>query len=408
MKIMQVNVVYPTGSTGKIVKDIHKELLKNGSNSIVCYGRGAKVKEKNIYKLAPEYIMKIQSLRSKITGYAYSGCFASTCKLINIIKKHTPDVVHLQCINGFMVNIYKLLNYLKKNNIPTVITLHAEFMYTAGCGHAFECNKWITGCYYCPQKGKGRPSSKLFDRSMKEWKMMGEAYKGFNNIVIVPVSNWLYNRAILSPFYKDKPMEVVFNGIDTTNIFRPTDTIEVRKKYNITNEKIILHVTPSFKSPIKGGKHVIELAKRLTGKNVRIFIIGFDGNKNNLPYNVVGIPHTNNQKELATFYSLADLTLLTSIRETYSMVCAESLSCGTPVVGFEAGAPETIALDSYSEFVEQGDIDSLVNMVIKWLDKKQQFGDVISNEARKVYSKEKMFEKYYNIYSKLIKGEYNC
>ena len=54
------------------------------------------------------------------------------------------------------------------------------------------------------------------------------------------------------------------------------------------------------------------------------------------------------QSELAAFYSLADVTLLTSEKETFSMVCAESLCCGTPVVGFQAGAPEGISLPAVS------------------------------------------------------------
>ncbi len=34
------------------------------------------------------------------------------------------------------------------------------------------------------------------------------------------------------------------------------------------------------------------------------------------------------------------------------MVTAESLCCGTPVVGFTAGGPESIAIDAFSNFVE--------------------------------------------------------
>ena len=39
------------------------------------------------------------------------------------------------------------------------------------------------------------------------------------------------------------------------------------------------------------------------------------------------------------------------------MVTAESLCCGTPVVGFKAGAPEQIAIKEFSEFVEYGDLN---------------------------------------------------
>ena len=49
MKIMQINVVYKTGSTGKIVYELHSYLEKHNITSIVCYGRGNSVKEKNVY-----------------------------------------------------------------------------------------------------------------------------------------------------------------------------------------------------------------------------------------------------------------------------------------------------------------------------------------------------------------------
>ena len=49
MKVLQVNVVYKNGSTGKITADIHTELLKNGIESVVCYGRGSKVDEPYVF-----------------------------------------------------------------------------------------------------------------------------------------------------------------------------------------------------------------------------------------------------------------------------------------------------------------------------------------------------------------------
>lgn len=41
------------------------------------------------------------------------------------------------------------------------------------------------------------------------------------------------------------------------------------------------------------------------------------------------------------------------------MMTTESLCCGTPVIEFKAGGPESIALESFSSFVEYGDIDVL-------------------------------------------------
>ena len=403
MRIMQVNVVYPKGSTGKIVKDIHTQLIENNHESIVCYGRGDNVSEPKAYKIAPEFIMKLQSLRAKITGYAYAGCYYSTYNLINLIKNERPNVVHLHCINGYMVNIFKLLEYLKKNNIPTVLTLHAEFMYTAGCGHALDCGKWKTGCGNCPQNGTGRPASKIFDRSAEEWKLMNRAFHGFNNLIITSVSGWLHDRAKQSPFFLDKTMKIVLNGIDTEDVFKPTGYTELKKRYCLQDEKIILHVTANFKDPIKGGKHVIEIAERLKDEKIKIFIVGFSGDDSKLPSNIIAISKVGDQRELAAFYSMADLTVLTSVKETFSMICAESLACGTPVVGFEAGAPETITIKEFSKFVKQGDLGLLEKAIINNLDTKAKYGEDISKKAAQVYSKENMYNEYHNIYRGLIR-----
>ena len=40
MKILQINTVCGTGSTGRIASDIHKMLIEQGHETIVAYGRG--------------------------------------------------------------------------------------------------------------------------------------------------------------------------------------------------------------------------------------------------------------------------------------------------------------------------------------------------------------------------------
>lgn len=403
MKVVQINVVYPDGSTGNIVKELHHALIRQNNTSIVCYGRGLNVKEQNVYKIAPEFIMKLQSFLAKLTGYAYGGCFYSTRNLINILKRENPDIVHIHCINGYMVNIYKLLEYLKVNIVPTVLTLHAEFMYTAGCAHAINCEKWKTGCMKCPQRKKGRPASKIFDRSKQEWEFMRGAFEGFDNLVVTSVSEWLSDRAKQSPFFPDKNIKVIFNGIDTEKIFSPKQFDDLKKELNLNDEKIILHVTPNFKDPIKGGKYVLYLAEKFKKDNqkIKFIIVGYNGPKLDLPENVIVLPKIKNQIKLAKLYSMANITLLTSMRETFSMVCAESLSCGTPIVGFYAGGPEMIALKEYSKFVLYGDINGLEDAVLKWIDKKEIFSDNIFKEASKKYSQKLMCEKYIDIYNKI-------
>lgn len=78
MKILQINCVYNSGSTGKIVYDLHNELKASGMESIVCFGRGKDPKEEKIYKVCSDIHCKINSLWSRITGIMYGGCLIST------------------------------------------------------------------------------------------------------------------------------------------------------------------------------------------------------------------------------------------------------------------------------------------------------------------------------------------
>lgn len=399
MKVLQVNNVYKKGSTGKITYDIHSELLNQGIESVVCYGRGEKINEPHVYKTCGEVYSKINHLLSEFAGVMYGGCFFSTNKLIKIIKKEKPDVVHLQCINGYFVNIYRLVSWLKKHDIKTVLTLHAEFMYTANCGHALDCDKWQTGCGHCPRR-KQETKSFFIDGTHKSWMKMKKAFDGFNdNLVVTSVSPWLMERAKLSPILNDKKHEVVLNGVNT-DVFHFYDTSELRSQMGLTGVKVIFHATPSFDDNIKslkGGYYVLKLAEKMLDENVKFVVAGNHPDGLKVPFNVILLGKVSDQELLAKYYSMADVTLLTSKKETFSMVTAESLCCGTPVVGFKAGAPEQISIPEYSSFVDFGDLESLHEEMKKFLAESFLKIDIALTSNCK-YAKQTMTENYLKIY----------
>ena len=403
MKILQINNLYGTGSTGKITECIHESLLNDNYESIVIYGRGKKIKQKGIYKVGNELYSKFNHFICNITGLMYGFCFFNTNKIISIIKKENPDVVHLQCINGYFVNIYRLLIFLKKSNIKTVLTLHAEFMYTANCGHALECDNWLSGCGRCP-KLKEKTGSYFFDNTRLSWKKMNNAFKNFDkNLTIVSVSPWLMERAKMSPILKDKHHEVILNGLDTDIFHYYQDSKLLKKELNIENKKIIFHATPSFDNDansLKGGYYVLKLAKMFLNNDDVIFVVAGPHPSNLIvPKNVILLGKITDQKYLARLYSMSDVTVLTSKRETFSMIVAESLCCGTPIVGFKAGAPELIAINEYSDFVEYGDVYKLYTDAYQYLNTSIE-KNVISSKAFEKYEKRIMYMKYEKLYEK--------
>lgn len=397
MKVLQVNCVYNTGSTGKIVHDIHVILKEKGVESVVCYGRGKTVNEPGITRVSSEFTAKFNNLLSRFTGLQFAGCASGTRQVIRVIKQEKPDVVHLQCINGFFVNIYKLVNFLKKNHIPTVLTSHADFMYTGGCAYSAECERWKTGCGNCP-KIKWLHSYFL-DRSATAFKKMQNAFAGFEEFKSVGVSPYVQKKAQRSPVFSDFENIVVKNGLET-RIFTPKNTDYLKEKYGIIDEKVILHVTASFDNPLKGGKYILDLAERFKGENVKIIVAGRASDSQNWPENMIYAGSIADQNLLADYYSLADVTVIPSKGETFSMPVAESLCCGTPVVGFLAGGPESITIKEYSEFVEYGNSKLLFDTVKRWLGKKTEMPN-ISKEAKACYSKERMAEEYFRVYTEL-------
>jgi len=400
MKILQINVVYNVGSTGRITANIHHYLLEHGVDSYVIYGHDKKAHEAHVYRTRPDLEAKIWHFASLFTGNFYGGVPVGTHRVIRLIEQIKPDVVHLQCINGYFVSIPRIMTYLKVHQIKTVLTLHADFMFTGSCSYSDDCEKWRTGCGHCPNLKKfGGPL--CLDFTAHYWKKMFKALSDFSALEVVSVSPWLMNRAKVSPMMKNASHSAINNGIDTS-AFKRSDTSEIKNKLDLKDNKILLYVSSVFGDEMKGGNNILRLAEKLKSDPIKIIVIGADKDIV-FPSNIINVGKVASPSEMSEYYSLADLTVLTSKREAFSMICAESLCCGTPMVGFQAGGPESITLNEYSEFVPYGNIDLLANTVKAWLGKEGLDHEKISRLGIEAYSKERMTQEYLSLYEKMIK-----
>ena len=392
MKILLIDANCKYSSTGIITYNLYSYLNSFGHTASICYGRGRVVKEKNIYKFGIDIETMMHAFLTRITGFTGCYSFFSTLRLIRYIKRFKPNIVHIHEIQAYFLNIKQLFGFLQKHNIKVVHTLHCSFSYTGKCGYHLECDKWMTCCGRCPRLKK-YISTLWFDHTKKMFLDKKKMFLSFNGIDIVAPSEWLAFYAKQS-FLKSLPISVIHNGIDG-NVFFPRNAISLRTKYNISSdEKIIISVAPDLMNERKGGRWVIELAKRF--EKVRVFMIGVKDGSLHHPENVILLSSISDQEKLAEYYSLGDLFVICSLRETFSLTCAESLCCGTPVVGFKCGAPETIFKEPYAYFVEYGDLDALEMVVRKQLNSKNNSLDV-SNYG-KLFSNETMSKKYLELY----------
>jgi hypothetical protein len=66
MKVLQVNTVCGTGSTGRIAADIHKMLIHQGHESIVAYGRETAHNCDNTIKIGNNLDFYTHALKTRI------------------------------------------------------------------------------------------------------------------------------------------------------------------------------------------------------------------------------------------------------------------------------------------------------------------------------------------------------
>lgn len=355
-KILIIDVNYKYSSTGQIVFNIYSNAEQYAKEVAVCYGRGEESCDKNVYKFGLDIETYIHAGLSRITGY--NGCFSyfSTKRLLKFIEAFKPDVIHIHELHAYFVNIKPLIRYIEEKNIPLVWTFHCEYMYTGKCGHAFDCKGFQNKCGNCPAV-RDYPKSLFFDKTAQMLKKKKKMLSELNFTVVTP-SKWSESR-VKESFLRDKPIKTVFNGVDTS-VFYPRNVEELRHSLNIgQNTKVVLFVAPNVFDENKGWQWVEKLAELLKDENIVFLMVGKTSTLREHPINMKFVGSINDKNIMASYYSMADAFLLCSKRETYSMTCAEALCCGTPVVGFECGAPETVFKGEFATFVPYGDLEKL-------------------------------------------------
>ena len=395
VRILFIDVNFKSGSTGKIVFDLKGGLENEGHEVFACYGRGPIFSDNKVARFSTKAEVYFHAFMTRITGLTGIYSFFSTRKLLSLIKKFEPDIVHIHELDGYFVNIGPIINYLKRKQIKTIWTFHCEFMYTGRCGYSYECNRWKEHCGNCPKLSE-YPATYFFDFSRFMQNQKKRWFESFESLKIVTPSNWLAER-VKESFLRDKPVYVINNGIETETVFCPRTYKQLSTKLDLDNDKVLLAVAPDIMQERKGGQWVMKLARRFQQENVKVIMVGVTDDTIDKPENVILIKKTENQTELARYYSMADVFVICSPMENFPTVCLESLACGTPICGFDVGGTRETAPPDLGYFVPYGDIDALESEVRKRLERGKQSEECVTY-AKEHYSKERMYQEYKKLY----------
>ncbi|SDB96685.1 Glycosyltransferase involved in cell wall bisynthesis [Succiniclasticum ruminis] len=363
MRVLMINVCCGIKSTGRLCTDLANALIKQGHEVKIAYARGIVLREFQhlSVKIGSSYDVYKQALLARVLDNEGFGNNNATNSFIEWIKSFKPDIIHLHNIHGYYINCESLFTFLKEYKKPVIWTLHDCWSFTGHCTYFdfVNCNRWLTGCFKCPQK-KEYPVSIVFDRSRINYIKKKEAFSNLDSLTLITPSYWLA-KYVSQSFLRDYPVEVIPNGINT-EIFRPTKN-NIKEKLGIVNKTMLLGVA-SIWNKRKGLNVFLDLSKILN-ENYAIVLIGLTKKQIlNLPKGIYGIEFTNGIQELAGYYSAADFFLNPTFEDNYPTTNLEAIACGTPVITFNTGGSvESAAL--YGFVTKDKTADAIYELLIK-------------------------------------------
>lgn len=339
MKLVQINATCGKGSTGTICRDVSLLLTEAGIENYVLYS-GVQSTDPMGIRYADERELRLQALRSRVTGKYGFVSTAMTKRLLNELDRIRPDVVQLHNLHSHNCDLGMLFSWLRETGVKVFWTFHDCWAFTGYCTHYLlsGCEQWKTGCSHCPQR---RKFSWFRDRSAELWQAKQDMVRGLDLTLVAP-SAWMLEQ-IQSSFLRSFPARLIPNGIDLS-VFRPLES-GVRERYGVGSDFLILGVAFDW-GRRKGLDVFVDLAQRL-GEGYRILLVGTDDRLDRtLPDKIISVHRTADRQELAELYSAADVFLNPTREDTFPTVNMEALACGTPVVTFRiGGSPEAVTPD---------------------------------------------------------------
>ena len=403
MKVLQINTTANVGSTGRIAEQIGLAVMARGGESIIAYGLRSGISQSTLIRIDSKKDYRRHRNLSKLTDMQGRFSTRATKRLVEQIKTIAPDIIHLHNLHGNYINYKILFDYLSEADIPVVWTLHDCWPITGHCTHFVfaGCDKWKTECYDCPEK-KSYLKSLIFDRSRKNYLEKREIFNSVKNMTIVPVSKWL-GSIVRESFLKDCNIKVIYNGIDIET-FKPINEGNLKEKHNIpTDKKVILGVATSWNKQ-KGFDDFLGLYDLLPREKYQIIMIGLTQNHINLlPHGVIGLQRTESVKELAEWYSIADVFANLSYAETFGLTTVEALASGTPVIVYNNTASPELIDSSIGRVVETGNIKAVAQAIQIFCTEER---DNIRSRCREYaiarFDKKDSYQKYIELYKNLI------
>ncbi len=214
-------------------------------------------------------------------------------------------------------------------------------------------------------------------------------------------------------FAIDRPVEVIYNFVDTVRFQRVTDP-GIRVRFAHPEEALLLHVS-NFR-PVKRVEDVIEVFARVSSEiPARLLMVG-DGPERSRAFElaqhlgVIGRVHfLGSFPDVQTIMGIADLFLLPSSNESFGLAALEAMSCEVPVVASRAGGiPEVVDDGVTGRLTAVGDVDAMAHAALEILrspETYQRMGKAARQVALERFHPSLIIPQYLSAYRRLIENK---
>lgn len=398
MRVAMINTC-DYGSTGKIMLQTAKMTRKQG-HEVKTFSRkwtGKPRQNAEHFYFGSFVENAMHHVLGTLTGFEECFSLFGTRRLIACLEVFKPDIIHLHNLHGWYIHLPALFHYIKENNVPTIWTLHDCWPFTGHCPHfnMSGCDKWLNGCFRCPQYSE-YPKS-LLDNSNIMYRLKKKWFTGVPNLIVVTPSYWLAD-LVQQSFLKQYSIMTVNNGIDLS-LFHPIHS-SFREIYRCNDKYVVLGVSFGWNNK-KGLDVFCSLAKELDRQKYQVILVGTDETVDKqLPESIISIHRTQNQEELAQIYSAADVFVNPTREDNYPTVNMEAVACGTPVVTFGTGGSAEMLDATCGISVPTGDIGSLKEEVIRICEQKLFAVESCVKKAQE-YNNDERLRQYIKLYEVL-------
>jgi L-malate glycosyltransferase len=208
-----------------------------------------------------------------------------------------------------------------------------------------------------------------------------------------------------------KEIDTVYNFIDE-RVYQCVDSADLRSEYGIDeDEKVVIHV-----SNFRGVKRVQDVVKSFyhiqSAIPTKLLLVG-DGPEMTVICKLVNdlgitdkVLFLGKQDNLEELYSISDLMLLLSEKESFGLVALEGMACGVPCIGTNIGGIPEVIENNYNGYIcELGNTDEVGEKSLQLLQNielHKQFSENALSTVRNKFHWSKIVEHYEEIYHNLL------